>query len=547
MENKTYNYVLPDENNMVCSYSTKENSLIIIGANGSGKSKLGAWIEQQNIGHVHRIGAQRSLTFGSYIQQKSYEQSTNLLLYGTETVNPGSTNRWDWDGEKYNYTASMLNDYEHVLSALFALKTSQQEEYINECKQLEERGQAHKSVPEMVVDVLQRIWKSVFPHRNISIVDGKVIASLFKEGEIHEYKGRDMSDGERVALYLIAQALCIPENKTIIIDEPEIHLHRSIMNTLWNAIEAERKDCLFIYITHDTQFASNHMQAKKVWVKSFDGEHWDIEAVQDSSLPEQLLLDILGNRKPVLFVEGTAESYDTKLYTEIYSNYYVVPCGSCSSVIAQTKAMKNNSQLHDLQCYGIIDRDYRSDYEIEAYKNDNIYTLKVAEVENLFLVREILDVVNNIMGFTEDEKVKKVIKYIIETRFSKEINRQICESVVAELKYKLTTASISKRNEEEAELTLQSLYSGISYETLKQDHESKFINVLNSQDYSAVLSIYNSKSLSTSTGHFFELDNKAYCDFIIRQLRTNRKNEIVSAIIPYLPEEIPREYCHKSF
>lgn len=51
-----------------------------------------------------------------------------------------------------------------------------------------------------------------------------------------------MSDGERVGLYLIAQCLCIPENKTIIIDEPEIHLHRSIMDRLWTAIEAERED-----------------------------------------------------------------------------------------------------------------------------------------------------------------------------------------------------------------------------------------------------------------------------------------------------------------
>ena len=51
------------------------------------------------------------------------------------------------------------------------------------------------------------------------------MAGLEKNGEHLEYKGRDMSDGERVGLYLIAQCLCIPKNKTIIIDEPEIHLH----------------------------------------------------------------------------------------------------------------------------------------------------------------------------------------------------------------------------------------------------------------------------------------------------------------------------------
>lgn len=58
----------------------QNNSLIIIGANGSGKSKLGAWIEIHHSEQVHRICAQRSLVFGDYIVQKSYEQSTNLLM-----------------------------------------------------------------------------------------------------------------------------------------------------------------------------------------------------------------------------------------------------------------------------------------------------------------------------------------------------------------------------------------------------------------------------------------------------------------------------------
>lgn len=105
----------------------------------------------------------------------------------------------------------------------------------------------------------------------------------------------------------------------------------------------------------------------------------------------------MGNRKPVLFVEGTQNSYDTKLYSEIYKSYYIVPCGSCTAVISRTKAMNNSSQLHNFKCYGIIDRDYRTEYEINSYKKDNIFTLKVAEVENLFLVEEVLEEINRIL------------------------------------------------------------------------------------------------------------------------------------------------------
>ena len=92
----------------------------------------------------------------------------------------------------------------------------------------------------------------------------------------------------------------------------------------------------------------------------------------------------------MLFVEGESSSYDTQLYSVIYSNYHVVACGGCSQVISRTKAFRNCQALHDCNVYGIIDRDYRSDREIEKYKKDNIYVLEVAEVENLFLVEELI-------------------------------------------------------------------------------------------------------------------------------------------------------------
>lgn len=536
-----YKYYLPDSNNQAKEYVTKNNSLIIIGGNGTGKSKLGEWMEKKQVISTHRIGAQRSLVFGHYIQQKSYEQAINLLMYGRQEKRQDHDSRWEYDGEKYNYTSSLLNDYENVLSALIALKTREQEQYILECKEREAGNLQHNKVPEMVIDILQRIWKSVFPQRNIKLDDAKVTAIYSKDGTVKEYKGRDMSDGERVALYLIAQALCVPENKTIIIDEPEIHLHRSIMNRLWVAIEKERQDCFFVYITHDTQFAANHAYADKIWVKGYDGEHWNLEKINDSDLPEELLLNLLGNRKPVLFVEGTADSYDTKLYSEIYKNYYVVPCGSCSRVIAQTKAMKANPQLHHLKCYGIIDRDYRSEYELEKLKKDGIYTLNVAEVENLFLVEELLNVINTIMEFTDTSKVSEIKRYIVKDRFQPQINHQICDAVISEIKYRLSTANITGKRDDEVKQSLEDTYSSIVFEDIKVAKESLFNAALNSNDYAQVLKIFNYKTMSKSVGHFFGLKDEEYHDFIIRQLNGIRADEIKAAIIGYLPTEISEE------
>lgn len=44
----SFTYWLPDETGKKVDFTTDVSSIIIIGANGSGKSKLGAWIEQQN-------------------------------------------------------------------------------------------------------------------------------------------------------------------------------------------------------------------------------------------------------------------------------------------------------------------------------------------------------------------------------------------------------------------------------------------------------------------------------------------------------------------
>lgn len=43
-----YKYRLPAGNGNVTEYEVVSNSVIIIGANGSGKSKLGAWIEKND-------------------------------------------------------------------------------------------------------------------------------------------------------------------------------------------------------------------------------------------------------------------------------------------------------------------------------------------------------------------------------------------------------------------------------------------------------------------------------------------------------------------
>lgn len=536
-----YTYWLPDESGNKVDYTTESNSVIIVGANGAGKSKLGAWIEQRDFEGVYRTGAQRSLNFSEAIIFKPYSDAIDMVHYGNVVKKTGDNHqggrKWNWGTA---FTTTLIDNFNDVLSALLTLNANETSCYFDECKKAQELQLAKPDIPERVIDKLFSIWNEVLPQRKLALEDSKFFASFIKKGNEVKYSATEMSDGERSVLYLAAQVLCVPKNKVLVIDEPELHLHPSIMNRLWKALEKYREDCLFIYITHDLQFASMHNHADKIWIREYDGQNWKLQKIEDKDLPEDLLLEIMGSRKNIIFVEGERNSYDTQLYSELYPDYHIVPCGSCTQVIARTKAFRNNSDLHECQVYGIIDRDYRSDYEIEKYKEQGIYTIGVAEVENLFLVEELIRLMAKQFGEDVDVAWHNVKQYVVEVRFNNQINGQICESVVSEIKYRLSSAEISKVDENKAKESLDTVLSSIDYDQIKTTQETKFQQVLDEGDYTKVLRVFNQKSLSKSIGHFLGVDNRQYCEKVINLLQGIKHDEIVSALSPYLPTEIPR-------
>ena len=534
-----FTYWLPDEQGRKQDYETSSNSVIIIGANGSGKSKLGAWIEKQSFEKVHRISGQRDLNFSKNISLKSYLEAENLLFWGRTWDSLEKCDRWN-SLITDRYTTTLLHDYEDVLAALIALENHEKELYFDSCRNAELNDQDKPDTPITAYDKLYRIWNGVLPQRKLVIEDARLYSEVSIEGQTIRYSATEMSDGERAVLYLAAQVLCVPQDKILIIDEPEIHLHRSIINRLWNELEQCRPDCLFIYITHDTQFAAAHHQADKIWVKGFDGRNWILEKIENDTLPDELLLDILGSRKNVLFVEGERNSYDTQLYSELYPNYLIIPCGSCTQVIARTKAFRNNPSLHDCEVYGIIDRDYRSDYEIERLTEDHVYTINVAEVENLFIIEELIRLMARHMGKDEDAVFADVKRYVLNNRFANQINGQVCESTVAEIKYKLMCAEISKKSEAEAKNSLDAAIAGIDYDSIKSEQESKFQEVQNGGDYAETIKVFNKKDISRSIGHFMGISDKDYCQTVVSLLHGQKHDEIVNAIATYLPAGIPR-------
>ncbi|WP_448606839.1 DUF4435 domain-containing protein [Paenimyroides ceti] len=510
---------------------TIENNIILIGANGSGKSRLGYWIEQQMHSSVvvHRISAQKALDIPDFAQLKNLEQAEKALLLGIDNqfASLGNKLSFRWNN---NPTTSLLSDYDKLLSLLFAKTSERDRIHTLETK----AAQSYIPVPDAPIDIIIKIWADIMPHREINFYDGKVLAR--KTGEA-EYHGKEMSDGERVALYLIGQCLCTPENSIIIVDEPEIHLHKSLVDKIWNKIEEVCQTKLLIYVTHDLDFAASRKDSTKLWIKSHNGsDSWEWEQVpSDEILPDSLMIEILGSRKNVIFCEGENGSLDTTVYQLVYPNYHVIPRGGGDKVIEATKALNSNPNIHHLNAHGIIDSDYKEDSEKHALLQHRIHTVSVAEIENLFCIEPILRIIAEHLELNADEKVNEVIDYLVNSLTS-EFDVQVSSKAEKIIEYKLGAYSKEANNEQGLSDGLTTTISRIDIPTIYNNTRNKYQNAIDYRNLNDLLLIYNRKSLPNRISAIFGLSSGQFPQLLIRMLKGNRKEELITSIKSFLPQ-----------
>jgi hypothetical protein len=515
---------LPKENGHE-SISTLD-SILFIGANGSGKTRLGTWIEIESPQKktVHRISAQKSLSLPDSTTPQSIDQAEKDLLFG----NPDWTVDNKMSKWKSKPATAFLNDYQKLMVYLFSDETEENAKFKRDCKSTYDRV----NPPVTKIDKVKELWEKILPHREL-IIGGLRIQTRIKGQEEKIYNSSEMSDGERVIFYLIGQCLAAPKNGIIVIDEPELHLHKSVQIPLWDGIEKLRKDCLFVYLTHDVDFAAAKESSKRVWLKSFDGHKWEWEVVlEDLSLPNDLIVEILGSRKPVVFVEGENGSFDVGLYRELLSNYLVIPRGSCTQVIQTVKALKANSQIHHLDVYGIIDRDRRNQSEIDNLENESIFVLKVAEVENLFCTKEVLNIISERLARDPIKDFQMVSKTIFD-RLKNELANQISLHTVNEVKFQLGLFETNQKESSSICTALQNYVQSINVNEIYSSYELILNEVLNRKDYDRLLELYNRKSLSSQISSSLGLSNGSLPETVLRLVKGECRNLIVSALKPY--------------
>jgi len=515
---------LPNRDGSNQTIATARN-LLFVGANGSGKTRLGTWLEMNSPdqARVFRISAQKSLSMPDTTTPMAIDIAERNLVFG----HPTEENKYyRWQDKP---ATAFLNDYEKLMIFLFSDETEENAKY-----KVAQRESATKIEPPLTkMDKVKQSWECILPHREL-VIGGLRIQTRVRGDPSKIYNSSEMSDGERVVFYLIGQCLAAPVNAIVVIDEPELHLHKSIQVPLWAEVERLRPDCLFVYLTHDVDFAVAQEGAQRVWLKSFDGASWDWELIEErSDLPDDLLIEVLGSRKPVVFVEGMNGSHDVSLYREILGGFLVIPRGSCDEVIRSVRALRSNTQLHHLQVYGLIDRDRRTAPEIAALQADFIYALDVAEVENLFCTQEILALVSGRLARDVTADFDQAVAHVFR-QLKTELDTQVSLRVIAEVKFKLNCFDASVRGAEALATALQQLTQSIEISSLYAQFDAEFQAVIDAADYRGLLRLYNRKSLPTQIGNALGLKTGELAELVIRLARTDARTAVATAIKPYL-------------
>src|SRR5579863_1768013 len=245
--------------------------------------------------------------------------------------------------------------------------------------------EAQNPSPIQVINELMRL--SNLPIE-ISVDEGQKIIAKKNGGS--GYSVAELSDGERNAFLIAANVLTAKAGTLILIDEPERHLHRSIISPLLTHLFAQRADCAFVVSTHDVMLPLDNPAARTLLVRgcAYAGQSvtsWDADlVVADEGIDEDLKRDILGGRRKLLFVEGEEHSLDKPLYSLLFPQVSVVGKSSCRDVEHAVSGVRDAEGLHWVHAFGIVDNDRRAPDDIDRLKAKGVYAVPAFSVESLY-------------------------------------------------------------------------------------------------------------------------------------------------------------------
>lgn len=471
----------------------KEQVTVIVGANGSGKSSFAEYLRTSIIPTIKVIPASKFLYI--YDDYNNLHRADRNSLNNLQLINQAKIIE-----DQHNHTNENIAYFTTAIGAF----SNQFSNYATDIYQ--GYNKPNDQMPS-IISQLKSIWNDLFPDTDININGGTRTINGVRNGE-HYYINR-MSDGERAVLYYACNVLLAQEDSKIIIDEPETFINDNIAVKLWNLLCEIRKDCKFIFLTHNLEFVSNIGVYNIIWCKNYTyPDKWDFEELPSNELPTEMIVKIACSKKPILYCEG---DLDKQVYEKLFGSHFtIVSVGGCNAVIDHVKTHKNSRSLKGIQdCVGIIDFD-NNERDQEFLNEYNIYILHHNEIEMLLMDKIIIDFTMKVLNSEKyEDNINKYIDEFFELienekdliitntlankihNFLEKEKLQKCKNINEISESFVNIINSLFQTEKDGIISLEEIQAQIESE--KSKLEENIDKILEKKDYKAALQVCNLK------------------------------------------------------
>jgi ABC-type cobalamin/Fe3+-siderophores transport system ATPase subunit len=380
--------------------------LFILGANGTGKSSLMQTFASASKENTRRITAHRQTWFRSgspdVTGKQRAEFERQLHIYDGL-----ADSRWmDYVPQERAQTAIYdLVNSENVRARAITRAVDQ-----NHSEEL-----ASLKAKDSAITTLNRLLRLANLDIVVVVEANDEIMATRKGSKL--YSIAKLSDGERNAILVAANVLTVPPGTLLLIDEPERHLHRSIVSPLLSLLLKERPDCAFVVSTHEPLLPVDNPGSKVLLTRAcvYNGDQvtsYDIDLLENTdAIDDDLKRTILGERRKIVFVEGVEHSLDKPLYSVLFPNTSVVAKNNCRDVENAVIGIKATAELHWVTPFGLVDNDAQTPERINELLAKGVIPLNVYSVESIYYHPDVqklaCDRHSAVVGGDSDKKLKK--------------------------------------------------------------------------------------------------------------------------------------------
>ena len=487
---------------------------VIVGKNGSGKSSFASFFKNSFSDNIVVIPAQKYLVYKPLHDHKSLTMNCEglSLIQGRDYIS---------DLRKSEDVYNILSSIEDVFSNLITTFCNEEiKKGLNYYYKKSTEGTENSLLTQV-----NNVLSNIIPGVQVQINSDCRCIDISKAN--NTYNVNAMSDGEKVTLYYILHVILASKDSYIIVDEPETFLNTSVANRLWNSLEEIRPDCKFIYLSHNINFIMSRKLAKLIWCVEYTYPNkWVLEDVefQDSLLPKELMISLLGTQKTILFCEGIVDEVsDYSFYSSLFSDkVFVYPVGGHREVIQYVRKFNSSLLNGYYNAVGIIDHDFLSEETIDDYLKDKIFTLPFNEIEMALLCDELLE--NVVSLYADDSTTKAKIARFKEEAFEllkSNKGKIVSENVKYYIEEQITTYKITNAQNFETIIDgVNGWFNELKEKNLFKLYDDKISSIIEHKDYNEFLKISSLKSaLSRGLANKF-LDS----DYLLKAIQRVSKN-----------------------